>query len=106
MSSLPLSPPRQPFLRPGKSQLLLGREPAVNPTAQIPCDTGESSLNAVGDFLTAWQTQVALPLRLSCCPAALERVSAALFDRWEQHVQLGLSLWQRIHGATPEKCCS
>lgn len=35
-------------------------------------------------------------LQLSYCPAALENVSAALFDRWEQHVWMGLSLWQKF----------
>lgn len=108
MSSLSLSPPGQLFLRPGESKLVSGRAPAINPTTQIPCDTGGSLSDAMRDLLMAWQTPVIMApaLRLSCSPAVLEYVSAALLDRWERHVQMGLSLWQQIHGVSPEKCCS
>lgn len=60
------------------------------------------------DLLAAWQTWVtwAPVLQLSCCPAVLDCVSPALLDKWEQHVQMELSLRQKIHGVTPEKCCS
>lgn len=69
ISSLPLSPPRQLFLKLEESRLFLGSEPAINPTTQIPWDTGASLSNAMRDLLTAWQTRVATApaLQLSSC---------------------------------------
>lgn len=107
MSSLPLCPPGQLFLRLGQSELFWGWEPAIG-TVQIPCDTSGSFSGAVRDLLTAWQTWVtqAPVLQLYCCPAVLGCASPALLDHWKQHVQMELSLWHQIHGATPEKFCS
>lgn len=106
-SSLPLCLPGQLFLRLGQSELFWGYGPAIG-TVQIPCDTSGSLSSAVRDLLTAWQTWVTLVpvLQLSCCPAALGCVSPALFDQWEQRVQMELSLRHQIHGVIPEKCCS